>query len=178
MPWQINPENGEPIFISEDGSETFDMRGEKIESMSPMPVSETPVESPDLGQTTDIGPVGTSDTPRTQLPGQIQTDNQAQINQILDLLRPLTNPETINKLEEARLGRELQLAEKYGGLARSRDIEMQNIRSWQAIQVEQIKKEAQLAASLATTAYLANTPNANTMAALTNQSKSASAAFK
>ena len=126
-------------------------------------------------------PIPTQTNTRTDQPQattKLQTDNQGNIQQLVDLLRPLLDPKTVNDLEDKRLGRELQLADRYGQLARERDIEMQNIRSWQAIQQAQINRDAILAQSLATTSYLAMTPNANTLNALNQSNQAAINAFR
>jgi hypothetical protein len=59
-----------------------------------------------------------------------------------------------------------------------REIELQNMRSWEAITRSQIEKEARLAESLARTAYIASTPNANVLSALAPVAQQSMAAYK
>ena len=125
-----------------------------------------------------IPPQGTPSINQTQLAADTGQDNQGNIEALRELLGPLLDPSVINTLEENRAGRQQRLAQTYGDLARKRDIEMQNIRSWQAIQQAQIQKEAVLASTLANTAYLAHTPNASVIQALQVPMQTAANAFK
>jgi hypothetical protein len=59
-----------------------------------------------------------------------------------------------------------------------REIELQNMKSWEAITRSQIDKEARLAESLARTAYIASTPNANVLSALAPVAQQSMAAYK
>lgn len=59
-----------------------------------------------------------------------------------------------------------------------REIELQNMKSWEAITRSQIDKEARLAESLARTAYIASTPNANVLSALAPVAQQATAAYR
>jgi len=59
-----------------------------------------------------------------------------------------------------------------------REIELQNMKSWEAITRSQIEKEARLAESLARTAYIASTPNANVLSALAPVAQQSMAAYK
>ena len=156
-------------------------RGGATSPTTGTPGYQAPKSSDDIpGRKAEPIPSQTADPKqgRTQDTGALRESNQGNIQAIIDLLKPLADPKTVNELEDARLGRELQLADRYGQLARERDVEMQNIRSWQAIQQAQINRDAILAQSLATTSYLAMTPNANTLSALNVGKASASQAFR
>lgn len=59
-----------------------------------------------------------------------------------------------------------------------REIELQNMKSWEAITRSQIDKEARLAESLARTAYIASTPNANVLSALAPVAQQATTAYR
>jgi len=115
---------------------------------------------------------------RAESTGQTQDTLSTNLAGMLELLRSLYDPDTINRLRNADLDRELQLAEKYGELARRNDIQMQNIRSWQAIQQAQIQRDALMAASMMNTAFLAHTPNASIIQALQGPMQVAAQAFK
>jgi len=115
---------------------------------------------------------------RTESTGQIQDSFNAYQAGILELLRRYSDADFVNRLRDADLSRELQLAEKYGELARRNDIQMQNIRSWQAIQQAQIQRDALMAASMMNTAFLAHTPNASIIQALQGPMQVAAQAFR
>ena len=60
----------------------------------------------------------------------------------------------------------------------ARDIQLQNMKSWEAITRAQYQRDADLARGLASTAYIAGTPNANVLSALAGPAQQASSAFK
>ena len=60
----------------------------------------------------------------------------------------------------------------------ARDIQLQNMKSWEAITRAQYRRDADLARGLASTAYIAGTPNANVLSALAGPAQQASSAFK
>jgi len=189
MPYEMNPltkryqyrtEDG--MFIIQDGkvvtAEEADIQagqGPQLGFDGERKDGQTP--TPPTGQVDPIPQPQESPENRTSSPEPFDA-NRELIKGLLDQAIKLSDPAVVNQLENARLGREQALANTYGDLARKRDIEMQNIRSWQAIQQAQIQKEAVLAASLASTAYIANTPNANTLAGLNAGAKIAADAFK
>ena len=133
--------------------------------------------SNERGATPLEGPSATSGD-RTELVGDINQGNLEQQRALNELLQKITNPEYIDQVEGARNQRLQQLAQTFGAENRKRDIEMQNIRSWQAIQQAQIQKEAILASTMATTAYLAHTPNANVIQALQGPMRIAAEGFR
>lgn len=188
MAYERNPVTGRMQFRTEDGrfviqdgqvvsAEEADINTLNVSRVNNQTNQSGQTPTPPTGQATDIEEPRESSDNRTSSPEPFN-QNQELIKGLLDQAIKLSNPEIVNQLEDARLGREQALANTYGDLARKRDIEMQNIRSWQAIQQAQIQKEAVLAASLASTAYLANTPNANTLAGLNTGAQIAANAFK
>ena len=60
----------------------------------------------------------------------------------------------------------------------ARDIELQNIQSWQAITQSQINRDTELARSMMNVAYIAGTPNANVLSALAGPTQAAIGAFQ
>jgi hypothetical protein len=60
----------------------------------------------------------------------------------------------------------------------ARDIELQNIQSWQAITQAQINRDTELARSMMNVAYIAGTPNANVLSALTGPTQAAINAYE
>jgi|TARA_R110000796_G_scaffold99107_6_gene206993 hypothetical protein len=181
MPWQTDPTTGKKIYVTEDGNQSFSLDGELLRDEREFmpPAKQLPLDNSSSRR--EAAPIPTQQEgsqSRTDTQSRIAGMNQSGIESLRDLLKPLTDPETINRLETARTGREQELARTYGDLARKRDIEMQNIRSWQAIQQAQINKEAILFSTLANTAYLANTPNASVIQALQVPMQTAARAFQ
>lgn len=60
----------------------------------------------------------------------------------------------------------------------ARDIQLQNMKSWEAITRAQYQRDADLARGLASTAYIAGTPNANVLSAIAGPAQQATSAFK
>lgn len=60
----------------------------------------------------------------------------------------------------------------------ARDIELQNIQSWQAITQSQINRDTELARSMMNVAYIAGTPNANVLSALAGPTQAAIGAYQ
>jgi hypothetical protein len=60
----------------------------------------------------------------------------------------------------------------------ARQIELQNLRSWEAITRAEIDRERAMAQALMSTAYIAGTPNANVLSALAGPVASAIGAFQ
>ena len=60
----------------------------------------------------------------------------------------------------------------------ARDIELQNIQSWQAITQSQINRDTELARSMMNVAYIAGTPNANVLSALAGPTQAAINAYE
>ena len=60
----------------------------------------------------------------------------------------------------------------------ARDIELQNIQSWQAITQSQINRDTELARSMMNVAYIAGTPNANVLSALAGPTQAAINAYQ
>jgi hypothetical protein len=60
----------------------------------------------------------------------------------------------------------------------ARDIELQNIQSWQAITQAQINRDTELARSMMNVAYIAGTPNANVLSALAGPTQAAINAYQ
>ena len=182
MPFQTNPITGRQIFVTEDGGFVLGNDGRFIPAeeadiqINPIPQTGKTLPPP-TGQVDEIPAPKESSENRTSTPEPFKQNEQL-VRDLLQQAFRLSQPEVVNQLEDARLAREQQLATTYGDLARKNNIEMQNIRSWQAIQQAQIQKEAVLAASLASTAYLANTPNANILAGLNAGAQVAANAFK
>jgi hypothetical protein len=183
MPWQTDPTTGKKVYVTEDGNQTFSLDGELLrdERELMVPAEQLPLDNSSTRSRREAAPIPPQQEgsqSRTDTQSRIAGMNQSGIEALQDLLKPLTDPETINQLETARTAREERLARTYGDLARKRDIEMQNIRSWQAIQQAQINKEAILFSTLANTAYLANTPNASVIQALQVPMQTAAKAFQ
>ena len=138
------------------------------------------------GQGNTGGAGGGTGIPAQREPGDTRTEPTERAQDTLEsyqeriarAIERLADPDVRIRLDEAALARELQLADKYGELARRRDIEMQNIRSWQAIQQAQINRDALMAASMMNTAFLAHTPNASIVTALQGPMQVAAQAFK
>jgi len=138
------------------------------------------------GQVNTGGAGGGTGIPPQREPGDTRTEPTERAQDTLDAyqeriaraIERLADPDVRIRLDDAALGRELQLAEAYGELARRRDIEMQNIRSWQRIQEAQINRDALMAASMMNTAFLAHTPNASIIQALQGPMQVAAQAFR
>lgn len=152
----------------------------------PIPGTDWGAPDPTYGQGETGGAGGGTGIPAQREPGNTRTEPTERAQNTLDdfqeriarAIELLADPDVRIRLDEAALGRELQLADKYGELARRRDIEMQNIRSWQAIQQAQINRDALMAASMMNTAFLAHTPNASIIQALQGPMQVAAQAFK
>ena len=152
----------------------------------PLPGTDWGAPDPTYGQGETGGAGGGTGIPAQKEPGDTRTEPTERAQDTLEsyqeriarAIERLADPDVRIRLDEAALGRELQLADKYGELARRRDIEMQNIRSWQAIQQAQINRDALMAASMMNTAFLAHTPNASIVQALQGPMQVAAQAFK
>ena len=152
----------------------------------PIPGTDWGAPDPTYGQGNTGGAGGGTGIPAQREPGDTRTEPTERTQDTLEAfqeriaraLELLADPDVRIRLDEAALGRELQLADKYGELARRRDIEMQNIRSWQAIQQAQIQRDALMAASMMNTAFLAHTPNASIIQALQGPMQTAAQAFR
>jgi hypothetical protein len=152
----------------------------------PIPGTDWGAPNPTYGQGNTGGAGGGTGIPAQKEPGDTRTEPTERTQDTLEsyqeriarALELLADPDVQIRLRDADLGRELQLADKYGELARRRDIEMQNIRSWQAIQQAQINRDALMAASMMNTAFLAHTPNASIVQALQGPMQVAAQAFK
>lgn len=152
----------------------------------PIPGTDWGAPDPTYGQGNTGGAGGGTGIPaqkessenRTESTGRTQDTLSTYQAGILELLKSLADPDVVMRLEDARAAREMQLADKYGELARRRDIEMQNIRSWQRIQEAQIQRDAVMAASMMNTAFLAHTPNASIVQALQGPMQTAAQAFR
>lgn len=152
----------------------------------PIPGTDWGAPDPTYGQGNTGGAGGGTGIPAQKEPGDTRTESTERAQDtlggfqkgLLDLIRPILDINNRIRLDDAALARELQLADRYGELARKRDIEMQNIRSWQAIQQAQINRDALMAASMMNTAFLAHTPNASIVQALQGPMQIAAQAFK
>ena len=152
----------------------------------PLPGTDWGAPDPTYGQGETGGAGGGTGIPAQKEPGDTRTEPTERAQDTLEsyqeriarAIERLADPDVRIRLDEAALGRELQLADKYGELARRRDIEMQNIRSWQAIQQAQINRDALMAASMMNTAFLAHTPNASIIQALQGPMQVAAQAFR
>lgn len=152
----------------------------------PIPGTDWGAPDPTYGQGETGGAGGGTGIPAQREPGDTRTEPTERAQDTLEsyqeriarAIERLADPDVRIRLDEAALGRELQLADKYGELARRRDIEMQNIRSWQAIQQAQINRDALMAASMMNTAFLAHTPNASIIQALQGPMQVAAQAFR
>jgi hypothetical protein len=60
----------------------------------------------------------------------------------------------------------------------ARQIELQNLRSWEAITRAEIDRERAMAQALMSTAYIAGTPNANVLSALAGSGASVISAYQ
>jgi len=152
----------------------------------PLPGTDWGAPDPTYGQGETGGAGGGTGIPAQKEPGDTRTEPTERAQDTLEsyqeriarAIEVFVDPDVQIRLRDAELRRELQLADKYGELARRRDIEMQNIRSWQAIQQAQINRDALMAASMMNTAFLAHTPNASIVQALQGPMQVAAQAFR
>lgn len=97
------------------------------------------------------------------------------------LSEKITDPEYINALRDADLARRKEeaatLAQYQMGQMKEQT-KRDTIKAWQAITQTQLQRDALMAMSLANTAYLANTPNANVLSALNAPLQQAAQAFQ
>lgn len=101
-----------------------------------------------------------------------------------DLQKQLADPEYLKKLQQMRIQEFLatEQAVAQTALEKSRektyrDTQLGVLQAWNDVTRAQINKEAELAKSLATTAYLAHTPNQGVLAALSANLQSATSAY-
>ena len=93
----------------------------------------------------------------------------------------VTTPEYINALRDADLARrqkEAATLAQYQMGQMKEQTKRETIKAWQAITQTQLQRDALMAMSLANTAYLANTPNANVLSALNAPLQQAAQAFQ
>jgi len=93
----------------------------------------------------------------------------------------ITNPEYVNALRDADLARrqkEAATLAQYQMGQMKEQTKRETIKAWQAITQTQLQRDALMAMSLANTAYLANTPNANVLSALNAPLQQAAQAFQ
>jgi len=173
-PWQVGDTVGNEYSARPAGS------------TRPIPGTDWGDPNSAYGQVNTGSAGGGTGIPPQREPGDTRTEPTERAQDTLDAyqeriaraIERLADPNVRMRLDDAALGRELQLAETYGELARRRDIEMQNIRSWQAIQQAQINRDALMAASMMNTAFLAHTPNASIIQALQGPMQVAAQAFR
>lgn len=101
-----------------------------------------------------------------------------------ELQKQLADPEYLKKLQQMRIQEFLatEQAVAQTALEKSRektyrDTQLGVLQAWNDVTRAQINKEAELAKSLATTAYLAHTPNQGVLAALSANLQSATSAY-
>jgi len=93
----------------------------------------------------------------------------------------ITDPEYVNALRDADLARrqkEAATLAQYQMGQMKEQTKRETIKAWQAITQTQLQRDALMAMSLANTAYLANTPNANVLSALNAPLQQAAQAFQ
>lgn len=197
MPW--TPRG----WVDEKGSVWADPSKEP--SLQIPPVLGGPPQSP-VGPSAPRGiPPVTSNTPggsSDQTPGYRPTDEQSKVpgagggDPLTEILREylkqtaieraqLADPEYQRGLSDIQVDAYRRMADvaQQAAMEKSRErsrreIELQNMKSWADITRAQIDKEARLAESLARTAYIAHTPNANILSALAPTVQQATAAYK
>jgi len=197
MPW--TPRG----WVDEKGSVWADPSKEP--SLQIPPVLGGPPQSP-VGPIAPRGiPPVTSNTPggsSDKTPGYVPPDKQSKVpgagggDPIIEIIREqlkqtsaewarLADPEYQRVLGDIKVDVYRRMADvaQQAAMEKSRErsrreIELQNMKSWADITRAQIDKEARLAESLARTAYIAHTPNANILSALAPTVQQATAAYK
>lgn len=127
---------------------------------------------------------GTAD--KTQNRGSLErASGDPRLDQLYALIKEQADPERRRVLLEqnAEFQERLQKVSAEQGLAKqqeltARQVELENIKAWRDITTSAYQANAMMAANLASTAYIAATPNANVLSALGTAVNVGSSAFK
>lgn len=128
--------------------------------------------------------IGTAD--KTQNRGSLErASGDPRLDQLYALIKEQADPERRRILLEqnAEFQERLQKLSTEQGLAKqqeltARQVELENIKAWRDITSTAYQANAMMAANLANTAYIAATPNANVLSALSNAVNIGASAFK
>ena len=123
---------------------------------------------------------------KTQNRGSLErASGDPRLDQLYALIKEQADPERRRILLEqnAEFQERLQKLSAEQGLAKQqelteREVQLANIKAWQDITTSAYQANAMMAANLANTAYIAATPNANVLSALSNAVNIGASAFK
>ena len=198
---------GYGLLVSPQGKPVRDFVGSRVEAagrgllgMDPRPsTSSETTQQPVSEQTTtggttksgktevdqSINPVVVPEDPAGATTTQTQQDLQGDRSTLFDVLRQYIDPDNINAINQARAQAQIAIddAAAANALLKSqektrRDESVARINAWKEVERSTIQANALMASSLATTAYIAGTPNANVLSALAGPQQQAMRAFQ
>ena len=198
---------GYGLFVSPRGKPFRDSVGGRLEAagrgllgMEPRPsTSPETTQQPVSEQTTtsqtpksgtngvdqSINPVVKPEDTAQNTTTQTQQDLQGDRSTLFDLLRVYIDPDNINAINQARAQAQIAIDDAAAANAllktqekTRRDESVARINAWKEVERSTIQANALMASSLATTAYIAGTPNANVLSALAGPQQQAMRAFQ